>query len=298
VEIINESPEHHFVAILDKCKLTPQNWVCLYFSMQRGLNHAYIIKNIKNITDTLDKMEAQSRRFFDLACAEIADISGGYAYRFGDGDIVLLMQACNEDNKTKIRKIYNTLSEKIESSFSDYSLLEQDFYNYQKLADSKLISEKRLQAYRELGNKNKVASIGARRKRRADPLVMVVEDDRFTSAYATSILNKVFDVTQAKSGEDAIIQYIETAPDIVLLDIHLPGLNGHQTLQTLQAIDPQAFVVILSVDTSQQNVLNATNAGAHTFLKKPFSRERLVATVRKSPHIRMREIYIQDTVGA
>ena len=91
-----------------------------------------------------------------------------------------------------------------------------------------------------------------------------------------------------------ITMYIEHAPDIVLLDIHLPGMDGHSTLKLLRRLDPEGFMVMLSVDASSDNVLGATEAGAQTFLKKPFSKDRLVSVIRKSPHIRMHDARMRD----
>ena len=97
--------------------------------------------------------------------------------------------------------------------------------------------------------------------------------------------NKEYDVVLAKNGEDAIRLYIEHAPDVVFLDIHLPGLNGQETLRAIRKIDPKSCVFMLSVDTVKENIVNANKDGATGFLKKPFSKERLMVAVKKSPHI-------------
>jgi two-component system chemotaxis response regulator CheY len=62
-------------------------------------------------------------------------------------------------------------------------------------------------------------------------------------------------------------------------------LNGIETLQALRAIDPEAYIVMVSVDTVKANIVKATGLGASGFLRKPFSRDRLIATVEKSPYI-------------
>jgi DNA-binding response OmpR family regulator len=115
---------------------------------------------------------------------------------------------------------------------------------------------------------------------------MIVEDDRFTASYAANILSKEYELSVCRTGEEGIIAYIEHAPDIVFLDIHLPGLNGHDTLRAIKAADPKAFVVMLSVDTAKTSIVESTQSGAHSFLKKPFSKERLLNTVKASPYVR------------
>src|SRR5690606_8687745 len=96
-----------------------------------------------------------------------------------------------------------------------------------------------------------------RRKRRDSPLVMVVEDDRFTASYIQNFLRE-YDVVIARNGEEAILKYIEYAPDAVFMDLHMPGLNGDQALQAIKAADPDAFVVMLSVDTAQHSIMSAS----------------------------------------
>ncbi len=124
-----------------------------------------------------------------------------------------------------------------------------------------------------------------RRIKRDEPIILVVEDDRFTATYISGFL-KEFDLIVARSGEEAVLKYIEYAPDAVFLDIHLPGINGHQTLQAIKCADPDAFVVMLSVDTAKSSIMSASENGAVSYLKKPFSRERVLNTLRLSPFIR------------
>jgi DNA-binding NtrC family response regulator len=138
-------------------------------------------------------------------------------------------------------------------------------------------------AYQAMTDEAKVSSISLRRDRRKETLVLIVEDDRFTAAYAANILNKDYEIIHAKTGEEAIIAYIEHTPDIVFQDIHLPGLNGHETLNAIKKVDPVAYVVMLSVDTVKTNIVEASKGGASGFLKKPFTKERMIAMVKTSP---------------
>jgi CheY-like chemotaxis protein len=177
------------------------------------------------------------------------------------------------------------MGQSLDHHYSDFAILEHEFYNYQKLADQKFLSARRMMAYRDMADKLKVASISVRRERRDHPMVQVIEDDRFTAAYAGNILNRDYDLVLSRNGEDGIIHYIESAPDIVLIDIHLPGLSGHEVLESIRAIDPQVFAVMLSVDTMKNNIVQAAEGGAHNFLKKPFSKERLLNIVKTSPYI-------------
>jgi CheY-like chemotaxis protein len=174
----------------------------------------------------------------------------------------------------------------LQKDFSEYEPVSKNLYVLQKLADSKVLSSKLISAYHKMADPHVTGSINVRRNRRQDALVMIIEDDRFTASYAASILNKQYDMVHAKTGEDAILTYIENAPDIVFVDIHLPGISGHQTLNAIRRIDPEAYAIMLSVDTEKTNVVSASSNGAQGFLKKPFSKDRLLATVQKSPFVR------------
>jgi CheY-like chemotaxis protein len=187
----------------------------------------------------------------------------------------------NDAEHESIKKFFKEAVEKIGAKFCEMNNLAKDIYSYQKLTDERFLSSRLMAAYEAMADTNRTKSIPLRRQRREDAVILIVEDDRFTASYASNLLNKDYDVVHAKTGE----VYIEHAPDIVFLDIHLPGLDGHDTLRALRKIDPESFIIMLSVDTMKQNIVDATKGGASGFLKKPFSKERLLATVQKSPFI-------------
>jgi len=88
-------------------------------------------------------------------------------------------------------------------------------------------------------------------------------------------------VIEAVDGEDAIRQVREQHPDIVLLDVEMPNLDGHGVLQRLQA-DPEHAdipVVFLTARTTTEDVVEGLRLGAHDYLSKPFEPAELVARV-------------------
>ena len=294
MEFIRESSEHHFLTALEKCKSRRTEWIYMHFVFSHQLRHSRLMETLDQLQETIDTAERKSTAFFEQMQDDLKDFKAGYAYHFKDGDIIVLIHAPEEHDKNEARYCFNKYAQSLPENIRHYGSLEHEMYKFQKMSDQKLLSTKRIEMLRGLGDKNKIESIPIRRKRREGALVMIVEDDRFTSAYTTSILNKTFDVCHAKNGEEAVAMYIDQAPDIVLLDIHLPGISGHEALQLLRRIDQDGFMVMLSVDASSENVLGATRSGAQTFLKKPFSKDRLLATIRKSQHIRQHESFVRD----
>lgn len=283
--IVRESAEHHFMTTLQGLKEAPKGWTASHFALSRLLSHEELMKDPYAIGAKLKAAKEQARSFFEELVTRANRFSETIAYIFPDNDVVLLARPNTFDEKESLQILFREMSGKIQKGLSDYADFASEFYNYQKFADRKFLTAQRMRSYEEMADENKIATIALRRKKRGYPLVMVVEDDRFTSSYAANILNKNYEVALSRSGEEAISDYIKHAPDIVFLDIHLPGLSGHDTLQSIRAIDPKAFIVMLSVDAVKKNIVQAAHNGAYSFLRKPFSKEKMIEMVKRSPFI-------------
>lgn len=286
IELVRSSAEHHFLTTLDTLKAHPEGWICLYFSLSKMLAHEEIVADIRHIGDKL----AAARKKSDDFVAELQSLCGaemnGSICQFADLDVLAMIHVDGQSDKAKVGEIFARMSKKLPKSYSEMELLTHQYNGYHKIADAKFLTARRHGAYMAMADKHKVSSIESRRKRHEDPVVIMVEDDRFTAHYASNILSKDFDLIVCRNGEEAIEEYIEKAPHIVFMDIHLPGLSGHEALQAIHAIDHEAYIVMLSVDAVRDNIVRATKMGASKFVKKPFTRERLVNTVKNSPHVR------------
>ena len=83
---------------------------------------------------------------------------------------------------------------------------------------------------------------------------------------------------EAKNGREAVSLYQKFKPDIVTMDIVMPGLDGLQALKVIKALDPNARVVMVSSIGQQDVIMEAIRAGAKDFLIKPFRRSQVVKT--------------------
>lgn len=286
MNIIQDSPEHHFLTLLDKLKDRPAGWHGIHFALSKKLKHEALIKAPEALPANLQKLQEESKALLADIEDKINAYKNGTTYRFADGDIVILVKPANDAEKDSLYALFKEVSERLNNGICDYAQLKEQHYNYQKLADQKFLSTARIEAYEAMADEHRVSSIPVRRRRREESVVMIVEDDRFTASYAANILNKEYDLIHAKNGEEAITYYIDNAPDMVFMDIHLPGLNGHETLAAIKQVDPDAYVVMLSVDTVKSNIVSANERGASGFLKKPFTKDRLLFAVSKSPFIK------------
>lgn len=113
------------------------------------------------------------------------------------------------------------------------------------------------------------------------PKVLIVDDDSFSALLVDKNLRRDHTVLTVNSGAEAIQTYFSQAPDIVFLDINLPDLSGHEVLQFILSIDPTAFIVMLSGNSDQDNILHAVKDGAKGFVAKPFTRKKLLEYIRK-----------------
>lgn len=88
-------------------------------------------------------------------------------------------------------------------------------------------------------------------------------------------------IGEAGNGVEAVKKYIELKPDVVLLDITMPEMNGVEALQNIKRLDPSARVIIVSAMGQQTMVAQAIQSGAKDFVVKPFEEDRLVAAVER-----------------
>ncbi len=111
--------------------------------------------------------------------------------------------------------------------------------------------------------------------------VMVVEDDPFSRQMVSNSLRKHYNVHSVGTGKDAILTYTLKAPDVLLLDIELPDITGHQVLDKVLKMDPNAYIIMLSGNGDKENILRAMKAGAKGFVAKPFTKEKLLQYIER-----------------
>ncbi len=124
----------------------------------------------------------------------------------------------------------------------------------------------------------------------AKALVMIVDDEEGIRESLSLIIEDDYDAVTASSGEEAVRVAKETAPDLVLLDIWMDGMDGIQTLQELKKLYPDLPVIMISGHANIENAIKATRMGAYDLLEKPLSLDKVILTVQRALEKRSLEI--------
>ena len=113
--------------------------------------------------------------------------------------------------------------------------------------------------------------------------ILIVDDAAFMRMMIKDILTKNdYDVVgEAENGLKAIEKYKELAPDLVLMDITMPELDGIQAVKQIKEYDPDAKVIMCSAMGQQAMVIESIQAGAKDFIVKPFQAERVIEAIQK-----------------
>jgi len=113
--------------------------------------------------------------------------------------------------------------------------------------------------------------------------ILVVDDAAFMRMMIKDILTKngYTVVGEAENGAKAIEKYKELNPDLVIMDITMPEVDGIQAVKGIKKIDQNANIIMCSAMGQQAMVIESIQAGAKDFIVKPFQAERVLEAVRK-----------------
>ncbi len=109
---------------------------------------------------------------------------------------------------------------------------------------------------------------------------MVDDEPEIRRALRTGLGYQGYEVRAVGCGEEALAQVAGWRPDVVLLDLGLPGIDGFEVLQELRSRDRRAAVIVVSVMPGEQDKVRALDLGADDYVVKPFGVEELLARIR------------------
>ncbi len=116
-----------------------------------------------------------------------------------------------------------------------------------------------------------------------NPLILLIEDEKVLCENVSEIIAHYgFRVISAPTGEEGITMALEYAPDIIICDIMLPGIDGFEVLSRVKQIPqlpPTAFI-FLTAKSTRSDTRIGMNMGADDYLTKPFTKEELINSIR------------------
>jgi len=126
--------------------------------------------------------------------------------------------------------------------------------------------------------------------------VMVVDDDAETLALLREVIAKEgHDVETAEDAETALVRLGEWQPELVITDIHMPGMDGLALLAAVREKEPDIPVVLLTAFGSLKTAVDAIKAGAFDYLSKPFIVDDIRLVVRRALEVSEAEIRVAKT---
>lgn len=113
--------------------------------------------------------------------------------------------------------------------------------------------------------------------------VLIVDDAPDTLEIIQKLLHyEGYDVVMASTGEEGVRKAEEEKPDVVLMDINLPGMDGTEALRRIRMLNPLQCVIMLTAFATVDNAILALKEGATDFIRKPFENEHLIHIVNQS----------------
>lgn len=117
----------------------------------------------------------------------------------------------------------------------------------------------------------------------AEPVILVVDDEEGIRESLSGIFeDEGCDILTSSSGEEALDLLKEQSPDLVFLDIWLPGVDGIKTLEEIKALKPELPIIMISGHGNIELAVKATKMGAYDFLEKPLSLERVLLVAKRA----------------
>ncbi len=113
---------------------------------------------------------------------------------------------------------------------------------------------------------------------------LVVDDEEHVRTYIVLVLRKlgIGTILEARNGEQAVEMYKQERPDITLMDVNMPVMNGITSLQRIIEINPEAVVIMLTSLATRQIVEDSAEHGASHFVRKDTTKENMQEIINET----------------
>lgn len=201
----------------------------------------------------------------------ITDKWQGAAFVYSENEILMLAKTGEQFDKAQF-------SAEIEEQLKHYKC---------KITVQKMTFEGIAKVEVLLKNKMKLATpklpFLQKRQQRTHRKIMMVEDDAMIRMMIAKTVAKYGEIIEMKNGKGALEKYILENPDAVFLDINLPHISGIKILERIMNVDPDAFIIMISANDSNEATYAALAQGARAFIPKPFTPQKIIEALASCP---------------
>lgn len=128
-----------------------------------------------------------------------------------------------------------------------------------------------------------------------EELIYIVEDDEGVRELYEGAFDGVYKAMLFENGKDFFCQFEKSRPDLIILDIMLPDMDGYTILTKIREIDEKIPVIIVSAKSDEISAVKGLNKGADDYITKPFSVLELIARIKTN--IRRANLYVKNQKG-
>jgi nitrogen regulation protein NR(I) len=123
-------------------------------------------------------------------------------------------------------------------------------------------------------------------KRKKMETILIVDDDKSIRYSLKRMMEENYSILTAQNGEEALNQVRSNPPDLILMDIKMPGRNGIDVLKDIKSIDPKSLVILMTAYGTTETAIEAMKYGAFDYILKPFSIPQMRGLVEKAVSLR------------
>src|SRR5215510_9252665 len=124
--------------------------------------------------------------------------------------------------------------------------------------------------------------------------ILVIDDDpQIRRVMKVILTGERYEVVEARSGEAALLKFREFLPDLVLLDLNMPGMGGLETCRSIRDVS-DVPIIIVTVRREESEKVELLDAGADDYITKPFGKQEVLARIRAA----LRRVPASSTNGS
>ncbi|HEU5048093.1 MAG TPA: response regulator [Rickettsiales bacterium] len=272
IDIIAEDAEKKLVAFVEKVKQHNYSWGALYFKTSQlsyRLTHETVLP----------------------ALGSVLKDNPAAVYFFHNGDIVVCWSGVH---RSIVEALYGCFYHRIlQDNLKDI----ETYYDLQSDVDSDLLLQRCRQELKLLQEKmaagkaevfhvtaEQVAmfkAIAKARILRPSPEILIVEDQLFSAKLLSGVLEHMHKTYIAPNAKSAWELYLNHAPDIVFLDVEMPGTNGHQFAEVVRRFDEDAYIIMVTGNHDVADIVAARNNRVNGYIVKPYGKKKVTDAIDK-----------------